>query len=506
MNYKKIHDSSLKIMTEINTINKQLKKLGYFTNTIDSIKKKDTLYIAFFSLGKQVKKATITLPNEIDLSNSYFRVNKKITHIDIYKIEELLKKITHQLEQKGYSFAEVGLKNILQRKDTLFAEVTIQKTKKRFVDKIIIKGYDKISASYIKRFLKINKKTVFNLHKIKEISKNIQTLDFISEIKPPEILFSKDSTFLYIYLKKEISNSFDGFLNFSSNRDSKGIQANGYLDLSFKNLFHRGESFQLAWNNNDENRQELSIKKEIPFIFNSPLSSKASFTIYKQDSTFLNTSFKEEISYFFNSRKSASFFISTEKSTNLTEEESTTTIKTFNNFFIGSIFTYNTQLFYLTISSSIGKRTSLVTKTSQLKFNLTSSYLWLIDFKNSFYIKSNNGFLISNSILTNELFRVGGLNSFRGVNEQSIFTPKFSFFNTEYRYKTSLTSYLHSISDFGFFTNPSKEARFLLSLGVGYSFKKNNNLLNIGYITSNYLSKQNPFKNPRLTIKWISYF
>ncbi len=40
-------------------------------------------------------------------------------------------------------------------------------------------------------------------------------------------------------------------------------------------------------------------------------------------------------------------------------------------------------------------------------------------------------------ITTNELFRIGGYNSLRGFNEQSLFTDFYAFGGVEYRYLVS---------------------------------------------------------------------
>ena len=66
-----------------------------------------------------------------------------------------------------------------------------------------------------------------------------------SEIKKPEILFTKDSTIIYLYLKKEKSNSFEGFLGFSTNQQSNKIELNGNIDLKLISNLNSGEELHL---------------------------------------------------------------------------------------------------------------------------------------------------------------------------------------------------------------------------------------------------------------------
>ena len=147
-------------------------------------------------------------------------------------------------------------------------------------------------------FLKIDAQTVFNKSKLKEIPKRLEAVSFVRQTKPIEILFKKDSTLVYLYLKKEQKNSFDGLVNFNSDA-SGALQLNGHLDLKLQNVLNRGEALTLLWNRFDQERQALNLKTHIPFLYNSPLSSGFEFSLYKQDSTFLNTEFKTDFSLFF---------------------------------------------------------------------------------------------------------------------------------------------------------------------------------------------------------------
>ena len=68
-----------------------------------------------------------------------------------------------------------------------------------------------------------------------------------------------------------------------------------------------------------------------------------------------------------------------------------------------------------------GSRNTDDTSTSQTRFLLQVSYLYSINSKNFIYGQNQSGILISDNYLENELFRIGGVNNLRGVNEESIF-------------------------------------------------------------------------------------
>ena len=114
-------------------------------------------------------------------------------------------------------------------------------------------------------FLKIDAQTVFTKSKLKEITKRLEAVSFVTQTKPIETLFKKDSTLVYLYLKKKQNSSFDGLVNFNSDA-SGALQLNGYLDIKLQNVFNRGEELTLLWNRFDQERQELNLKTTFRFF------------------------------------------------------------------------------------------------------------------------------------------------------------------------------------------------------------------------------------------------
>ena len=144
---------------------------------------------------------------------------------------------------------------------------------------------------------------------------------------------------------------------------------------------------------------------------------------------------------------------------------------------------------------------------TQFKIKM-STYINIPTSKRSYiYVKNKSGFLNSSNYLTNELFRIGGANSIRGLNEQSIYTNRFLYTNIEYRFLTSVVSYLYSITDIGFYNESiSTKTRNALGLGGGYRFKLNNNFIDLGYVIGSYSDSEMNLNNSKLIVKWTSFF
>ncbi|MCI2229777.1 hypothetical protein MC378_11420 [Polaribacter sp. MSW13] len=509
--YTQKHLDSISIKTELSKISNYLKKIGYFTNTIDSLNKNKNTYTAYFSLNKKISNATIkTSPTSL-LEFKGLKINDNQFNIPIEKLESTLTQFSKELDNKGLSFSKVQLKNIELKNDTLFANLTIHQSKKRKINRIILKGYEEFPKSFIKHYLKIKKGDLFSQKKINNTSNILQNLNFVKEIKPPEVLFTTDSTLIYIYLKKLQNNSFDGLINFTT-KENGGVLFTGHLDLKLNNILNSGESFNLYWNSIGDERQEFNISTKIPYIFNTIISPEIAFSIYKQDSTFLNTKFDLKLTHNLSTKLKLGATYNSESSENL-KEHLNNNIKTYKNYFLGLILLYNipkNDFFYndkfnISINPAFGKRKAENLNSTQFKITATTSYLWDLNSRSSFFIKNNTGYLNSDDILENELFRIGGSNTIRGFNEQSIFTNNFTYFNLEYRYLTSSQSYLYTITDFGR-VKTNLDSRNLIGLGIGYLFTTNNSQINLNLVTGKSSSQDFIPKESKLSISWKSFF
>lgn len=511
INYQNRHKDTTSIYLEVNKTIEHLQNQGYFTITTDSIKNINKEYVFILNLSNKTNNAIITIDKESQIYFKKSEINKTTISMPIDKLQATLLKISKELDTNGKSFSKVQLKNILIRDTTLFAHLDINPSKKRTIDKVIIKGYNEFPKSYLKNYFNIKPTDVFNQQKISEISEASNNLNFIKEIKSPEVLFTKDSTLLYMYLKKHQNNRFDGIIGFSS-KENGDLLFNGNLDIELNNILNTGEKFGLLWNSIGEEKQELKLLTEIPYIFNSKISPELSFNLYKQDSTFLSSKFDTRISYHLNTKTKLAFTYNSENSENL-QENLTSTIKTYNNYFLGLQLKYTipkndiflNNKFQLNLNPSFGKRETDENSTNQYKLEASITYLWDLNSRNTIFIKNKTGYLNSDNYINNELFRIGGANSIRGFNEQSISTNKYTYFNLEYRYLTSEKSYLYTITDIGRINLNTKNEN-LLGLGLGYLFNTNNSQINLSFTTGKTRLQNIDFKNIKLIINWVNRF
>ncbi|WP_418639331.1 POTRA domain-containing protein [Winogradskyella sp.] len=497
LGYQKSFNNYKNLEIEIQNLKIKLTKRGYIDTSIESItKQNDSLFKAQLITGKRINRIRIYYPSDFNTEylnlihqskdNNYFEL--RITELETY-----LKNLNSTIAEQGDPFSTLQLINISKlASDLISADLKIVTNQKRRIDKIIVKGYEKFPKSYLKRFLKLRTGKSFNLNAIKEKIELLNDLRFANKIKDPEVLFTQDSTTLYIYVEKTKTNNFDGFLGFGTNENTNKIEFDGYLDLRLINNLNYGETLNLFYKSDEIDQQTINVDANLPYLFSSPIGLQVGLNIFRKDSTFLTAKQYAKINYQINAQHKIGIGINTTNSTNLLDDDTDILNDYTSNYytlhynytkpqFSDPLFPIN---FWLDASSGFGNRDNNLGTQKQSVFNIDAYKIFNLNNKNSFYARLNGATLISDDYLDNELFRFGGINSIRGFEENSLVANLYGVLSTEYRYRLSNDIYVHSILDAAYFENRltnSKEKLFGFGFGLGL-------LTNAGLFRLNYSS------------------
>jgi len=495
ISYKKTHENIKSIVDELTSLQKEFFNIGYFDASYSElIKTNDSTYQSTFKLNTKYTSLKISYAKDkIDESLlGIFSLNYTDTHLNIApeNLTPFLEALVENFQNTGNPFAEVQLKNIKKQDQIVLADLDIQVIEKRRLDKIIIKGYEKFPKSYTKHYLRLTSK-VFNKEEITTQTKRIDQLPFARQIKDPELLFTKDSTILYVYIEKVKSNFFDGFIGFNSDEDTGNLKLNGYLDLKLTNNLNVGEQFNILWKNDGNKQTKFLADLKIPYVFNSPIGINAALDIFKRDSLFTTVNTTFETFYQINQNNQVHLGIQQTESNNLLDDTANTAIDDYKSFFTTAGYTFakrntNYSIFQdktiISIEGQLGTRKNDSEKNEQTKFSFTGNYLWELNNRNFIYVNNTSEALISDTYLTNEKLRLGGIQSIRGFNENSLEATLYSTINTEYRYILSRNSYVHSIIDFTYLQDDLTQTDAkLYGFGFGLGIRSKSGLLKINY-------------------------
>ncbi len=483
--YTKKHSNAKLVLDEVKLLQQKLLQNGFLNQLTEDVKKvNDTLFEVKINLGRQQKLLHIYVGENYEL----FGATKSTEIKRIQEVENFMNGILKTLERKGYSLARIQLVNFKTQNNELYAELKTDVEIKRTLDDIVINGYEKFPKSHTKNIKRIYRNKVFNQATLKSLSDDFDRIQFVKQIKSPEILFTKDSTKVYVYLEKSKPNTFDGFIGFTN--DKKKLIFNGYLDLKLQNILNGGEKFNIYWKSDGKDQKTFDANIEIPYIFKSPLGIKAQLNIFKQDSIFQNAKTGIDLGYYFNYNTKVYLGYQSTESSDI-QNTNSSSLSDFNNSFITSHLDFiaidnNSILFpektVVYFKLGFGKRDANSGSENQFFGNLNLSHNLYLNKKNSINIRSQNFYLNSNTYIINELFRFGGINSIRGFNENSLQGNTFGSVLSEYRYAFNDGIYLHSIIDYGYYQDKtSNVSNSLIGLGFGFGLATKNGLLNFVY-------------------------
>jgi len=297
--YEFKHPSVASILTEQKRFETKLTNLGFFDwLLIEQKKVNDSSFVFQYHLGNLVQKNTIYIGKLTTEEKSLLQIEHDSLIITTSEVENFMKSKMTLLEKKGYLLANLKLVNQRRVGTNLYSDLHLKLNSKRKITDIVIVGYDKFPNGIKKAITKKAKKATFNQDNLKQINDDFSKLQFVNQLKYPEILFTTDSTKIFVYLEKSKPNKFDGFIGFSNDDKSK-LTFNGYLDLQLQNILNSGEKFNLYWKNDGNQQTSFNLGTEIPYLFKSPIGIKANLRIFKQDSTFQNTITDLNLGYYF---------------------------------------------------------------------------------------------------------------------------------------------------------------------------------------------------------------
>ncbi|NNM23117.1 MAG: hypothetical protein HKO54_06170 [Flavobacteriaceae bacterium] len=507
---------------EADSLLQRFQRLGFLDVKLLSLRKRnDSVYGAKYRLGnrwdvlKLFYSETDFDPNELEeISNE---VTSSYFVIPIYRSEEILNYLTLLKTEQGKPFAKLSLVNLT--KDTnkqLNADLILTTGRVRTIDQLVIKGYEKFPRSYLRHYAGIKRGAVFNQRKVIEQNDLLDNLGFVQTVKAPEALFREDSTSVYFYLQKRNNNLFDGILGFATNEDTQKLEFNGYLNLELNNNLNYGEQLLINYKSDGRDQENFRVRASLPYLFQTPFGLSGELKIFKRDSTFSTTDQQVRVSYQLHPSAQIYAGYKAYESSNLLDSiVAGSTVMDFNSKYLlagGSYVRQQRRNFFpiqtfVGLDAEIGNRSTNSGSEAQFRIHSTLNHIFNLNNRNSIYVNNSTSLLSSETYLTNELFRFGGINSIRGFSENSIDASLFSVLNTEYRYLLNNSIYLHSIIDLAYFENQTLNLKEeLFSFGFGLGFGTEAGVFKLNFANGISGSENFKFSNSKIHISLSSRF
>lgn len=515
----------------------QLYKNAYLTAHIDSITSDSATYFLHYHLGKRITwtKLTTQTIDEGTLSKIGFR--DKIYNnrpFNQNQLKRFFNKVISFYENHGYPFASIQLDSVQITDYNLSANLSINKDQLYKIDSIAIKGNATVSDNYIKNYIHINEGDIYNEELIKKITTRIKEIPFIEEQNPSKVIFNEESAYVLLVLKKKQANRFNGILGIVPDETGK-VRLNGDVKLNLMNSFKRGEEISFNWRAMQNNSQDLKLTTTYPFLFSSPFGAEYQLNIYKRDSTYLDVFNKIGARYILNGNNYFNVFYHNKSSSLLSQKgfETLTVLPDFADvstqlYGIGIVYDQLDYIhnprrgFSINANGSLGNKK--ISKNPQLneqlyngvnlKTNLYTAQANLalyIPIKKRSVIKlgTQNGYTYNENLFDNEMLRIGGLHTLRGVDEESIFASFYSIQTIEYRFILEQNSFLYLFTDGAFWEKKTANNYILdrpYSFGVGMSFETNAGIFSISYAVGKQFDNPVQFRSAKIHFGFINFF
>ncbi|MBL1231839.1 MAG: hypothetical protein CMD31_11895 [Flavobacteriales bacterium] len=531
------NSSFINIYNIVKNINQQLYKNAYLTAHIDSIISDSTTYFLHYHLGKQIKWTNLTTKtiDEGILSKIGFR--DKIYNnrpFNQNQLKRFFDKVISFYENHGYPFASIQLDSVQITDYNLSANLSINKKQLYKIDSVAIKGSATVSDDYIKNYIRINDEDIYNEELIKKINTRIKEIPFVEEQNPSKVIFNEESAYVLLVLKKKQANRFNGILGIVPDEAGK-VRLNGDVKLNLMNSFKRGEEISFNWRAMQNNSQDLKLSTAYPFLFNSPFGAEYQLNLYKRDSTYIDVFNKIGVRYILKGNNYFNVFYHN-KSSNLLSQKGFETLTVLPDFADVSTQLYGIGIVYdqldyihnprrgfsINANGSLGNKkisknpqlNEQLYKDVNLKTNLYTAQANLalyIPIKKRSVIKlgTQNGYTYNENLFDNEMLRIGGLHTLRGVDEESIFASFYSIQTIEYRFILEQNSFLYLFTDGAFWEKRTANAYTLdrpYSFGVGMNFETNAGIFSISYAVGKQFDNPIQFRSAKIHFGFINFF
>ena len=512
----KIFDNYKDLVLSVEDTLISLKKRGNLEAEVKSFIMVDSLNYEV-QINKNQKIKYVKISNLSDLDNDVLNI------LNVYKLEnglvkfeeidEILSEISKKLSRKGFPFATLAFKNHdLITSSTLESDLLIDYGDKRFLDKVVVKGYEDFPKNFKKNIFKLKKDKLLDLEQALDKSKLINRTKFARNSRDPEILFTKDSTSLFLYLEKIRKNSFDGFISFDTDENSGKINIQGYAKISLNNTFNAGENINFDFNALKNRDRSLKSNINIPYFLGSAFNVNYTLNLIQKDSTYTSNENIIDIDVNLNKTNLGLGFQKNKSDSGIeTENIKSFDSKLFNVFseylIIDEGDKFNPEFFKLSLRYGIGKKEQLNNITSISKYKLEISKKFNISKRFKFQPLIIKEKINSKNLVNNELLRFGGGNSIRGFDDNSIFSDSYTLLKTNLNYYLNDTIYIYTIFDIANYTdNILNIEKDIYSGGFGFSTLTENGLISVNYSKGNNWGNSFNLKNAKINVIFLTFF
>ncbi|PKP38843.1 MAG: hypothetical protein CVT98_04570, partial [Bacteroidetes bacterium HGW-Bacteroidetes-15] len=389
-----------------------------------------------------------------------------------------------------------------------------------------------VSNRFIQSYLGFVKGEPFNSKVIGKYDDKLRGLGFVSIIRPTEVEFIPGKARVYTYISGKPASQFSGLIGFSSGENgASSLRFTGDLNLRLVNVFRQGERNTIQWQALGEGTQRVNISSAWSYVLGSRMGFKSHFKLYRRDSTYININPRIGADFFFSNGSSVGIAFDHRSSSTIAANSSINIADFSTNLYQVSFSSgiKNEDVFPIktlwgsatlgvgtrssnestnessSIRSSVGEINAIVTTYRPLLYNNFVLHLQV----QAEMIKSISSTEKNLNFFDNELYRIGGINTLRGFNQESILANAYGIgtFELQYRLQNVLNLYLfydHAIVSYNFLSSSKNDWPY--GVGFGFQLASLGGVLNLSYGLGKGMGEEMKFRNAKIHVGYIASF
>jgi outer membrane protein assembly factor BamA len=537
--YKPSYSSKKEIEKEMNSIVSQLRNEGYLlagidTLICDSVKCKGVLRMGDKYKWAHLKKGNVD--GDILSSTGFHEKIYANTTFKPTQFNKVFEKTLTWCDNNGYPFARMKLDSVEIDGSTINAQLYLSKNRSLKIDSFSIEGNSTIKKKFLYHYLHVKQGDIYDEHHIKQISQRIKQLPFLREKQPQVVKITDSYTKLVLFLDKKNASQFDGILGLQPQNNGKTVLTGDMRIRLYNNIFRAGELFDLNWKRLQYQTQDFKLGINYPYLFNSPIGTDYSLSIYKRDTTFIDVQNNVGLQFLFSGLNNIKVFYK-QRNTNLLSTATLNGLSTLPSYADITTYAYGIGFLFeklnykfnprsgvsVNISSSAGNRDirknskidDALYKDIQLKSTQYQGdghlavYIPLLKFS-TLKIGGQGGSVMSPQLFKNELYRIGGFKTLRGFDEQSIFASSYAIGTFEYRFLFEQNSAFILFADGCWYENNSVGTPYTTdtpySLGAGVSFETKAGIFQLNYAIGSQFGNPFDFRTGKINFGLVNTF
>lgn len=513
-NFPKEHTDSVSVQQSVRNLIGVLHSdgylLAYIASSAISAKRTITYKVSIGEKFTWMKLSAGNVENSLLRRSGYKQAQFKEKAFRVNQVVRLEKSLLSFAERNGYPFASLKLDSLRIEENQIGASLNLDLGPLILFDSLDIKSNFSLKARFLGNYLGIVQGSPYDQRKIDYLAQRLRNLPYLKVSEASTLTFQNSEATVHLKVEKRPVNQIDGIIGFlpNSNR-SDGLLITGQVDIDLLNPFGSGKKIGLHWQKLSEETQNLNLQYAHPNILGSSLNFDFSFDFLKQDTLFTKRVFDLKIGYNLGGNSFLSAFSSSE-GTDLIGipkiiSNQLPSVVDFDLTSYGLGFEWNNfdDLFLISRGTGVDLKVSTGNKKISRNVGLPSEvyegvdlkalqYTFELNFQNYLRLKNNfvlvnklsGGLKANDQLFRNDAFRLGGLKTIRGFNENFFFATKYALATLEGRLLFDESSYLLLFSDVAYLNSEFEEdstSDWALGLGAGLSFATSSGIFNFIY-------------------------